>query len=102
MKQANLAVRFLVELCALATLAYWGFTLDAPIAVRVVLGVATPLIAAIAWEAYVAPRVRLSAPASMRLAVELAVLGRQSSRSPSPDRPAWPGHSPPLSSSIRR
>jgi hypothetical protein len=57
MKQANLAVRFLVELCALATLAYWGFTLDAPIAVRVVLGVATPLIAAIAWEAYVAPRV---------------------------------------------
>lgn len=51
MKQANLAVRFLVELCALATLAYWGFTLDAPIAVRVVLGVATPLIAAIAWEA---------------------------------------------------
>ena len=98
MKQANLAVCFLVELCALATLAYWGFTLDAPIAVRVVLGVATPLIAAIAWGTYVAPRARLSAPASMRL----AVLGRQSSRSPSPDRPAWPGHSPPLSSSIRR
>jgi Protein of unknown function (DUF2568) len=98
MKQANLAVCFLVELCALATLAYWGFTLDAPIAVRVVLGVATPLIAAIAWGTYVAPRARLSAPASMRL----AVLGRLSSRSPSPDRPAWPGHSPPLSSSIRR
>lgn len=98
MKQANLTVCFLVELCALATLAYWGFTLDAPIAVRVVLGVATPLIAAIAWGAYVAPRARLSATASMRL----AVLGRQSSRSPSPDRPAWPGHSPHLSSSIRR
>jgi hypothetical protein len=61
MKQANLAVCFLVELCALATLAYWGFTLDAPIAVRVVLGVATPLIAAIAWGAEVAPRARLSA-----------------------------------------
>jgi Protein of unknown function (DUF2568) len=75
MKQANLAVRFLVELCALAALAYWGFSLDAPIMVRVVLGVATPLIAAIAWGAYVAPRARLSAPASMRLAVELAVLG---------------------------
>ena len=54
MKQANLAVRFQVELCALAALAYSGFGLDAPILVRVVLGVATPLIAAIAWGAYVA------------------------------------------------
>src|SRR5262245_37321777 len=75
MKQANLAVRFLVELCALAALAYWGFSLDAPIVVRVVLGVTAPLVSALAWGAYVAPRARLSAPASMRLTVELAVLG---------------------------
>jgi|SRR5262245_53920083 len=75
MKQANLVVRFLVELCALTALAYWGFSLDAPIVVRVIVGIAAPLTAAIAWGAYVAPRARLSAPASVRLAVELAVLG---------------------------
>jgi drug/metabolite transporter (DMT)-like permease len=101
MKQANLAVRFQVELCALATLAYSGFGLDAPILVRVVLGVATPLIAAIAWGAYVASRARLSAPASMRLAVELVVLGA-AVLAIALTGPAWPGHLPPLSSSTRR
>jgi drug/metabolite transporter (DMT)-like permease len=99
MKQANLAVRFQVELCALAALAYSGFGLDAPILVRVVLGVATPLIAAIAWGAYVASRARLSAPASMRLA--LVVLGA-AVLAIAVTGPAWPGHLPPLSSSTRR
>jgi hypothetical protein len=75
MKQANLVVRFLVELCAVAALADWGFSLDAAIVVRLVVSIAAPLTAAIAWGADVAPRARLSTPASMGLAVELAVLG---------------------------
>lgn len=75
LKQANLAARFAVELCALAALAYRGFSFDANVAVRIVLGIGAPLAAAFAWGAYVAPRAQVSAPAPVRLAVELAVLG---------------------------
>ena len=74
LKQANLAVRF-VELCALAALVYWGFSVDANAIVRILLGTGAPLAAAFAWGAYVAPRAQVRAPGSVRLAVELAVLG---------------------------
>jgi hypothetical protein len=48
-KQANLALRFVLELAALATLGYWGATADKGRLVRVGLAVAAPLVAAIAW-----------------------------------------------------
>ncbi len=73
LKPANLALRFVAELSALAALAYWGFTVDAPGAVRALLGIGAPLAAALAWGGFVAPKARYQAPGAVRLAVELAV-----------------------------
>lgn len=73
LRSTNLALRFGLELAALAALAYWGFSVDAPGAVRVLLGIGAPLAAAVAWGSYVAPRARMAAPRSVRLAVELTV-----------------------------
>jgi hypothetical protein len=73
MRSANLGLRFLLELVALAALAYWGLSLDAHAAVRVLLGVGAPLAAAVAWGMYVAPRARADAPPAARLSVELTV-----------------------------
>jgi hypothetical protein len=52
-KAANLALRFLLGLAALGGLAYWGAHTGSG-AVRVLLAVAAPLVAAIAGQGVVA------------------------------------------------
>ena len=71
----NLAVRFLLELCALAALASWGFATGANALAKVGLGIGAPLLAAVLWGAFVAPKAWVTAPWAVRLAVELAVFG---------------------------
>lgn len=56
MKAANLAVRFLLELCALAALAVWGWQVPDQIVVSVLLAIAAPLVAATVWGLWVAPK----------------------------------------------
>jgi hypothetical protein len=65
LEAANLGLRFILELCTLAALAYAGFELFIPLAV------VFPLLAALAWGRFVAPRAtrRLDDPA--RLGVEV-------------------------------
>lgn len=46
---ANEALAFLLELAALAALAWWGFTTGSSLLVRVLLGVGTPLVAVVLW-----------------------------------------------------
>jgi len=71
----NLVVRFLLELCALAALAVSGWQAPGPWAVRLVLVVLLPVLAAAAWGRWVAPKAghRLADPG--RLGVELVVIG---------------------------
>ena len=75
MSPANLALRFLLELSALAALGYGGAHLRAGLAVRVALAVVAPLVAALVWGAVVSPKARVRAPAPVRLLVELAIFG---------------------------
>ena len=76
--QANLVLRFVLELCALAALCYWGFrTGDGPF-VGFVLGVGAPLLAAVIWGLFAAPRARVFLPLTGRLAVESAFFGSAS------------------------
>ena len=69
MKTINLILRFGLELAALAALGYWGATASASPAVRAVLGVGAPVVAAVFWGMFVAPRARivLSSPVRMGL-----------------------------------
>ncbi len=46
---ANLALRFVLELAALAALAYWGFHTGHSLLGDVALGVGAPLLAAVIW-----------------------------------------------------
>lgn len=55
LKSANLLVRFLLELCALVALAYWGFHTEGALAIRLGLGIVAPLLAALVWGTFVAP-----------------------------------------------
>ena len=56
LQAANLALAFLLELCALASFAYWGFNASDSTVVRIVLGIGTPVLAAVVWGIFAAPR----------------------------------------------
>jgi hypothetical protein len=68
-KEANLALRFLLELCLLAALAYVGLQ------VSVVLAVLAPLVAAIVWGLFVAPKARFPVSLVLWLAVQAVLFG---------------------------
>jgi len=59
-KGANLALRFLLELCALGALGYWGFKTGGGAIGKITLGVGAPLVAAVVWGTFLSPRVPVS------------------------------------------
>ncbi|MGA8392369.1 MAG: YrdB family protein [Burkholderiaceae bacterium] len=73
MSTLNLALRFTLELCALAALAFWGAHVDASRPATITLAILAPLIAAFAWGMFVSPKAQIRAPGMMRLSIELAV-----------------------------
>ena len=75
LKSANLAVRFLLELCALAAVGYWGFQAGERLPVRIVLGIGAPLLAAGVWGAFVAPKATRRLPDPWRMGLELVIFG---------------------------
>src|SRR4051794_41290844 len=68
----NLALKFLLELCALAALAYFGATVGPPVA-GVLLGIGLPVLAALLWSRFAAPRSERRLRGRARLAFELGV-----------------------------
>ena len=67
-----LALKFALELAALAALAFWGSTVG-PLALNVLLGVSAPLAVAVAWGRLAAPRSATRLARGPRVAFELAV-----------------------------
>ena len=75
MRAVNLGLRFLLELCALAALAYGGWHVTGPLWLRIVTAVALPLVAALVWGRWVAPRASQPLPDPLRLIPEWLVFG---------------------------
>ncbi|MDQ3168320.1 MAG: YrdB family protein [Chloroflexota bacterium] len=73
MRNLNLGIRFILELCALSALGYWGFTSPDGLVAKVIVGTGTPLLPAVGCGLVVAPRAPLDVPGTVRFAVELAV-----------------------------
>lgn len=75
MKSANLALRFLLELCLLVALGYWGFRAGEGLLGNIVLGLGAPLLAAVVWGIFISPRARLPVSRPVRLVMELVLFG---------------------------
>jgi cytochrome b len=73
-KAANLALRLLLELAALAAVAVWGAHTGSTTIVRIGLAVAAPLALAVVWGIWVAPRARRRLRDPARMVVELVIL----------------------------
>jgi len=72
-KNANLALRFVLELCAFAALGYWGSQATSSTAWCVVLAIATPAAAIVVWGLFVAPKAKVKVSEPVRWAIELVV-----------------------------
>jgi hypothetical protein len=68
----NLGVKFLLELAALASLAYWGASVGSGVA-SVALAVLLPLAAAVLWGVFAAPNSTRRLPARTRIPFEMSV-----------------------------
>jgi hypothetical protein len=75
LKAVNLGVRFVLELCALAALAYWGWKAGDRMPAKLLLGIGAPLVAAVVWGLFVAPKATFDVGDGLRLALELVVFG---------------------------
>jgi hypothetical protein len=71
---ANDVVAFLVELLALALIGLWGYRAGGPVWAKALLAVGLPLLAAVTWGLFAAPRARLRIP-WVTLLVKVLVLG---------------------------
>ena len=69
MKAANLGLRFLLELCLLAALAYVGLQVD------IVLAFVLPLAAALVWGIFVSPKARYPLSLPGWIAIQVVLFG---------------------------
>jgi hypothetical protein len=70
----NLTLAFLLELCALGALGYWGVRTGNGLLAKVTLGLTAPLLAAVLWGMFAAPRAPVTSP-PLKLSAQFAVFG---------------------------
>ena len=75
LKSINLAVRFLLELCVLAAVGYWGFKTGSGWFLKILLGIGAPLLIAVIWGMFGAPKANMQFHGFMLLALEVVVFG---------------------------
>jgi len=73
-KWTNLLLAFLVELVALGIFAWWGSQATGTTALRIVLAVGLPVVAAVIWGLYAAPTAKRGTPV-VRTVVKVLVFG---------------------------
>jgi hypothetical protein len=74
LRATNLALKFFLELGAIAAFAYWGASVDGG-AVAVLMAVVTSALAVVLWAVLAAPKSKRRLPDAARVAFELAVFG---------------------------
>jgi hypothetical protein len=74
MKIANLGLRFLLELCALAALGYWGYHVVQGELARLVLCIAAPTLFAILWGLFAAHKAKFPPPRPWKALVGFLLL----------------------------
>jgi hypothetical protein len=60
LRAGNLAIRFLLELGALASLAYWGATTATGRPAQLALAITLPVAVAVLWGLFISPKARVS------------------------------------------
>jgi len=74
-KVLNLGVRFLLEIIALIILGYWGFQVSQGTIMKIIVGIGTPLLAAVIWGLFGAPKATYLLTGFPFLLLEIIIFG---------------------------
>lgn len=74
-KMANLALRFLLELCVLAAVGYWGWQAGRGVVGKLGLGIGAPLLVAVVWGKFGSPQASVPLTGPLHLLLELVLFG---------------------------
>jgi hypothetical protein len=85
----NEGIAFLLELAALACLAWWGWRSAENNALRLVLAIAAPVAAAVVWGVFASPKATFTLPLAGVLAVKALVFGAAVAALWAVERPTW-------------
>ena len=70
-----MAIIFLIEIVALVEYGYWGFHIGKGIAMKLMLGIGTPLLVAFFWGLFLAPKATIPVNIPLRILLKLIVFG---------------------------
>ncbi len=74
-KAGNLGLRFLLELCLLAALGYWGFHTARGVIGKIAVGIGVPLVVAILWGVFLAPASSMRLEGPLYMVLEVIIFG---------------------------
>jgi hypothetical protein len=74
-KLLNLSVRFLLELCILVIIGYWGFHTQGSGLIKALLGIGSALTFAVVWGMFLAPKSSMRLQGLWALSLEVLILG---------------------------
>ncbi len=74
-KSVNLVLRFLLELCILVAIGYWGFKTQTQTFIKIGLGIGLPLLVAVVWAIFLAPASDMRLEEPWLLIAELVIVG---------------------------
>lgn len=75
LKALNLLVRFLLELCMLAAVGYWGFQAGSGWGLKIILGIGLPVLLIVIWSLFVAPKAVYPLRGVPHIVLSLILLG---------------------------
>ncbi|WP_223589578.1 YrdB family protein [Neobacillus bataviensis] len=75
LKDINLGIRFLLEIMVLVILGYWGFHVSQGTIIKILLGFGTPLLAAVIWGMFGAPKAPFTLSGFSFLVLEIIIFG---------------------------
>lgn len=70
-----ISIFFLLELATLASWMYWGFHLDKNLLIKIVLGIGMPLLIAIFWGTFIAPKASIPVSVPLRIILQVIIFG---------------------------
>ena len=72
---AIISIFFLLEIAMLVSFMYWGFHLDNRLLIKILLGIGTPIVVAIIWGVFIAPKASIPVTVPIRVFLQIILFG---------------------------
>ncbi len=75
LQEFNIALRFMLELCVLGIVGYWGFRIGEIPVVKIILAIILPIVVAVIWGLFGAPHAEWEVRGILNVLLEISVFG---------------------------